>query len=155
MHLGFASIPISLDDQIERTLHEQVQSWFDIEQQWAEEIGADISLSLHSYKVKLRKDKANVAHEGEDDEDEDKDDNRGKDLSVGVDASTSDESANLPVHALKKRKVREICLVVRASERLDEEAADRIFAKLKHAIGDSPFLDAEPWDKVDQLRGRQ
>ncbi|UZJ52521.1 hypothetical protein CBS101457_001841 [Exobasidium rhododendri] len=52
LHLGLASIPYSLDDQIQRTLHEETQSWFNIEQAWTTEIGADISLSLNSYRLR-------------------------------------------------------------------------------------------------------
>ncbi|KDN52004.1 DHH phosphoesterase [Tilletiaria anomala UBC 951] len=52
IHLGFASIPISLDDQIERTLHQRITSWFDIESQWTNEIGADVSVALTSFKAR-------------------------------------------------------------------------------------------------------
>ena len=52
IHLGFASIPLSIEDQIERTLHQRIASWFDIEAQWTDEIDADVSIALTSYKVK-------------------------------------------------------------------------------------------------------
>ena len=58
IHLGFASIPISVEDQIQRTLHQKVSSWFDVEAQWTDEIDADVSIALTSYKLeKLSKDK--------------------------------------------------------------------------------------------------
>ncbi len=56
IHLGFASIPVSLEGQIERTLHQKVSSWFDIEGQWANEIGADVTIALTSFKVKDEED---------------------------------------------------------------------------------------------------
>lgn len=36
VHLGLASIPISLEGQIERTLHNTTQAWFVTEQKWSE-----------------------------------------------------------------------------------------------------------------------
>lgn len=138
VNLGFASIPLSLDQQIERTLHETVQSWFDIEEQWTSDIQADVSLSLHSYKVKVHKETSEEDQSQDDDDDDD-----------------DEDWEQYSVHTSKKRKVREICLVVRAGDRLTEQAADHLFERLKEYIGDSPFLDAEPWDKVDQLKGRQ
>ncbi|PWN32140.1 DHH phosphoesterase [Meira miltonrushii] len=114
VHLGLASIPYSLDDQIKRTLHETTQSWFEIEGQWTKEIKADISLSLNSYKLIKKK----VEKDG-------------------------------------KQKVREVCLVVRASHRLDENSATSLFNAIKETIDESPFIDAEPWHKVDELEQRQ
>lgn len=119
LNLGLASIPYSLDDQIKRTLHETTQSWFVIEEAWAQELHADISLSLNSYNVKVH-------------------------------AFDEPESK-----VIKSIKTREICLVVRASDRLSEEAADDLFDTLKSAISKSPFLDAEPWHSIDQLKPRQ
>lgn len=136
LHLGLASIPYSLDDQIQRTLHEETQSWFVIEEAWTREIGADISLSLNSYKVRT------AAQGGEEEEGDDSDENGDSDL-----AATPS--------MFKKVKTREICLVVRASHRLNEAAADHLFETLKKAISESPFLDAEPWHKVDELKERQ
>lgn len=52
VHLGFASVPVSLDDQILRTNDKTTQSWFLTEAAWTAEIGADISIALNSYKVK-------------------------------------------------------------------------------------------------------
>ena len=137
LHLGLASIPYSLDDQIQRTLHEETQSWFVIEEAWTREIGADISLSLNSYKVRTSAQGAEEEEEGDD-----SDENGDSDL------------AATPL-MFKKVKTREICLVVRASHRLNEAAADHLFETLKKAISESPFLDAEPWHKVDELKERQ
>lgn len=52
-------------------------------------------------------------------------------------------------------KIREICLVVRTSDRLSEEAADHLFEWLKTSISQSPFIDAHAWHKVDELEPRQ
>jgi exopolyphosphatase len=123
VHLGFASIPFSLDDQIKRTLHETTQSWFNIEEAWTKEIGADVSLSLNSYKLR----------------------------STSLPEPFGDAGASIK----KSIKVREICLVVRASHRLDEEAADRLFQAIKSVIDESPFLDAVPWHKAGELEKRQ
>lgn len=111
LNVGLASIPYSLDEQIQRTLHETTQSWFVIEEAWTKEIGADISLSLNSFKVK----------------------------------NTNGKSV----------KTREICLVVKTSDRLDKEAANHLFETVKEAINNSPFLDVEPWHRVDDLKERQ
>lgn len=136
VHLGLASIPYSLEEQMQRTLHGQVQSWFDIEQQWTKEIAADISLSLNSFKVKVTKAYAalhNLAVVEDDDDDE------------------------IVDEMFVKVKTREIALVVRASHshRLDEAAADSLFALIKAAIDDAEVLDAEPWHRRSELVGRQ
>lgn len=143
LHLGLASIPYSLDEQIQRTLHETTQSWFDVEQAWTKEIGADISLSLNSFKVRAR---VQGGQGGPDDLffDDNNDD---------WDKVQSEEGT--PVLLKKKIKTREICLVVRASSSLSEEAADDLFETVKTAISDSPFLDAEPWNKAHELKERQ
>ncbi|PWN47073.1 hypothetical protein IE53DRAFT_349801 [Violaceomyces palustris] len=53
VHLGFASVPMSLDRQIERTIHNKTHAWFAIESAWTAEIGADISVCLNSYKIRV------------------------------------------------------------------------------------------------------
>lgn len=121
---------------MQRTLHGQVQSWFDIEQQWTKEIAADISLSLNSFKVKVKRDYAlqhNLAIEEEVFEEADE----------GV--------------RFVKVKTREIALVVRASHshRLDEAAADSLFEVIKAAIDEEEVIDAKPWHRQDELVGRQ
>lgn len=52
IHLGFASTPVSLDDQISRTRRRTIQSWFKVERRWTAEIRADVSLCLNKYKNK-------------------------------------------------------------------------------------------------------
>lgn len=51
VHLGLASVPLSLEEQITRTLHNTTEAWFTIQGRWSEEIGADVTLSLNSFKV--------------------------------------------------------------------------------------------------------
>lgn len=55
IHLGFASTPVSLDDQILRTPKQTITSWFKVERRWTAEIRADVSLCLNKYKVGKRK----------------------------------------------------------------------------------------------------
>lgn len=148
VHLGLASIPYSLDEQIGRTLHETTQSWFDIEQAWTKEIGADVSMSLNSFKVKIPKfgtwQDAVMLHAMDDGEAE-----------MDDEEEETVMQADGAISIFKKLKVREICLVVRASHRLDEDAANSLFEQIKSTIDRSPFLDARPWHRVDELRERQ
>lgn len=55
IHLGFASTPVSLDDQIERTKGDTLKAWFKVERRWTAEIKADVSLCLNKYKNKDKK----------------------------------------------------------------------------------------------------
>ncbi|KAI5361163.1 Putative DDH domain, DHHA2 domain, DHHA2 domain superfamily, DHH phosphoesterase superfamily [Septoria linicola] len=50
--LGFASIPFSLDEQIEKTEFGALFDWFAIEAAWTAQVGMDISVALNKYKVK-------------------------------------------------------------------------------------------------------
>lgn len=50
--LGFASIPFSLDEQIEKTEFQALFDWFAIEAAWTAQVGMDISVALNKYKVK-------------------------------------------------------------------------------------------------------
>ena len=50
--LGFASIPFSLDEQIEKTEFEALFNWFAVEAAWTAQVGMDISVALNKYKVK-------------------------------------------------------------------------------------------------------
>ena len=52
IHLGFASIPISMDEQIERTEWEEIFNWFVIHAAWTAEVSTDISIVLNKHKVK-------------------------------------------------------------------------------------------------------
>lgn len=50
--LGFASIPYSLDEQIEKTEFEALFDWFAIEAAWTAQLGTDINITLNKYKIK-------------------------------------------------------------------------------------------------------
>ncbi|SCV73693.1 BQ2448_6123 [Microbotryum intermedium] len=50
LSLGFASAPVSLAEQIERTPEGSPQEWFAIERAWTAEIGADVSVCLTSFE---------------------------------------------------------------------------------------------------------
>lgn len=50
--LGFASIPYSLDKQIEKTEFEALFDWFAIEAAWTAQLGTDINITLNKYKIK-------------------------------------------------------------------------------------------------------
>lgn len=47
--LGFASIPYSLDDQIEKTEYHELFDWFAIHAAWTANVGADVSITLNKY----------------------------------------------------------------------------------------------------------
>ncbi|GAA6019243.1 hypothetical protein JCM10207_005051 [Rhodosporidiobolus poonsookiae] len=47
--LGFASAPVSLEEQIERTPEKTVPEWFAIERAWTAEIQADVSVALTNF----------------------------------------------------------------------------------------------------------
>lgn len=156
VHLGLASIPYSLDDQIKRTLHETTQSWFDIEGEWTKEIRADISLSLNSFKLIKKKVEINgliieTTSTEPDTDDDDEDDER---QIFDVEEYMVIDQNGAKTY-FKKQKVREVCLVVRASHRLDEDSANSLFNSIKQTVDESPFIDAEPWHKVDELVQRQ
>ncbi|GAC97329.1 endoplasmic reticulum mannosyl-oligosaccharide 1,2-alpha-mannosidase [Pseudozyma hubeiensis SY62] len=55
IHLGFASTPVSLDQQILRTRKQTIVDWFKTERRWTAEIRADVSLCLNKYKNKKGK----------------------------------------------------------------------------------------------------
>lgn len=50
--LGFASIPYSMDEQIEKTEFEELFDWFAIHAAWTAEVGVDISICLNKYKIR-------------------------------------------------------------------------------------------------------
>ncbi|KAN0061557.1 hypothetical protein ACQY0O_006404 [Thecaphora frezii] len=138
VHLGFASTPVSLDDQIQRLEDKTVQSWFAVEKAWTAEIGADISVCLNSYKVKVEADGTETVLALDNDDDEEEEEEEGK--SVGI---------------LKKQKVREIVLVVRHDRRINNKQADSLFEAVKKAIEENEGLDVKPWHRIDELNGRQ
>lgn len=51
--LGFASIPYSIEKQVERTPEQTVPEWFAIERAFTSEIGADVSVVLTKFKSDL------------------------------------------------------------------------------------------------------
>ncbi|GAA5985336.1 hypothetical protein JCM11641_006370 [Rhodosporidiobolus odoratus] len=48
--LGFASAPVSLEDQILRTPEQTTPEWFAIERAWTAEIQADVSVALSNFR---------------------------------------------------------------------------------------------------------
>lgn len=52
VNLGFASIPYSLDEQIQKTEFEELFDWFAVHAAWTAEVHSDISLSLNKYKIR-------------------------------------------------------------------------------------------------------
>jgi len=147
VHLGFASIPYSMEDQIERTLHNTTEEWFEIEEQWSHEIVVDISMVLNSFKEVVQEDgsvRREVWDEDEDDEEEEE-----------MEMNEVEEKGKIGI--LKKRKVREIALVVRTGQhhRLNEDQADSLFKLVFEAIENSEILDAERWHRENELSGRK
>ncbi|QRV85996.1 hypothetical protein RhiJN_14014 [Ceratobasidium sp. AG-Ba] len=67
LHLGIASIPVSMRSQISRAGNHTPAAWFEVEKAWTKEIMADVSLALTSYR------EGGVGDEiwGEDDDDDD------------------------------------------------------------------------------------
>jgi exopolyphosphatase len=108
--LGFASIPYSLDEQIEKTEFQELFDWFAIHAAWTAEVGVDISVCLNKYKIRK--------------------------------------------HG-KKRKIREIVLVVRDDVRIDQHQADSLFRVVKEALESDKNLDLKPWHRAKELAPRQ
>ncbi|CAJ2513276.1 Uu.00g013950.m01.CDS01 [Anthostomella pinea] len=112
--LGFASVPFSMDEQIEKTEFRELFDWFAIEAAWTAESGVDISVTLSKRKVR---------------------DAKGK-----------------------KKKIREITLVVRSDVRIDEAQADDLFRTVVRAIeGDDSLTNLRPWHGkgVEELGARR
>jgi len=108
--MGFASIPYSLDEQIEKTDFGELFHWFAIQAAWTAEVGVDISVILNKYKIKE--------------------------------------------HG-KKKKIREVVLVVRDDVRIDEAQANSLFHVVKEALESEKSLGLKPWHKADKLAPRQ
>lgn len=134
IHLGFASIPYSLREMVDRrTKSHRVSEWFDIESSWTEEIRADVSVALTSFKIpappssRHRKPKR-AGKDGRDDKPE------------------------------ERVKRREIILVVRNDHRINETEADNLFQHIVRAVESAPSLEVRRWEeqgKEDKLKGRQ
>jgi exopolyphosphatase len=108
--LGFASIPYSMDEQIQKTEFEELFDWFAVHAAWTAEVGVDISICLNKYKVRE--------------------------------------------HG-KKRKIREVVLVVRDDVRIDQAQADSLFSVVKEALEKDQSLDLKPWHRAKELAPRQ
>ncbi|GAA5931017.1 hypothetical protein JCM1841_005458 [Sporobolomyces salmonicolor] len=50
LHIGFASSPVSLEEQILRTPEQTPPEWFAIERAWTSEIQADVSVALSNFR---------------------------------------------------------------------------------------------------------
>ncbi|KAF2748771.1 DHH phosphoesterase [Sporormia fimetaria CBS 119925] len=92
--LGFASIPLSMDEQIERTEFEELFDWFAIQAAWTAEHG-------------------------------------------------------------KKKKIREIVLIVRDDVRINQQQADSLFHTVKKALESEKSLGLKPWHRASELAPRQ
>ncbi|KAK0519957.1 hypothetical protein OC834_007205 [Tilletia horrida] len=146
IHLGFASIPYSLRDMIDhRTQSHAVAEWFDIESGWTEEIRADVSVALTSFKINVPKQKLSQNQKrkhhkaskkgGHDDDDDDDDDDE-----------------------WERVKRREIILVVRSDHRINDEQADNLFDHIVRAVESDTSLEVRRWDEAgdkDKLERRQ
>ncbi|KAK3676008.1 hypothetical protein LTR78_004200 [Recurvomyces mirabilis] len=113
VHLGFASIPISVDEQIKRTEWQELFNWFAVHAAWTAEASTDISVSMSKCKTTQPK-------------------------IVG-----------------KKKKIREITLVVRDDIRVDDAQADELFKVAYDAIVNDEQLAVKPWHGADKLGKRQ
>jgi exopolyphosphatase len=109
--LGFASIPYSMDEQINRTEFGELFDWFAIHAAWTAQISVDISICLNKYKVRTKNG--------------------------------------------KKRKIREVVLVVRDDVRIDDKQADSLFKVVKEALENDGSLDLKPWHRASELGARQ
>lgn len=55
--VGYASVPYSLEEQIERTEFKALFDWFAVHAAWTAEVGTDISVTLTKYKIRDEKGK--------------------------------------------------------------------------------------------------
>ncbi|KAF2796084.1 DHH phosphoesterase [Melanomma pulvis-pyrius CBS 109.77] len=108
--LGFASIPYSMDYQIDKTEFEELFDWFAIHAAWTAEARVDVSVCLNRYK--------------------------------------KDEDG-------KKRKIREIALVVRDDVRIDQDQADSLFQVIYNALTTNGSITLTPWHRASELAPRQ
>ncbi|PSR82541.1 hypothetical protein BD289DRAFT_437204 [Coniella lustricola] len=109
--LGFASVPFSMEEQIQKTDFQELFHWFAVEAAWTAEVGVDLSIVLSKYKVKTE----------------------GK----------------------KKKKVRELTLIVRDDVTINREQADSLFQTVRKALEESDELNLVPWHRADELSARQ
>ncbi|CAE6414779.1 unnamed protein product [Rhizoctonia solani] len=120
LHLGIASIPVSMRNQINRVGNHTPAAWFETEKAWTREIYADVSLALTSYREGGIGDEPIPSdYDGDDDDDED------------------DEK--------KGPKRREIALVVQDGRRLTRDMANSLFEAIKSEIETAPELNVTAW----------
>ncbi|KAG9104023.1 hypothetical protein FRC06_006103 [Ceratobasidium sp. 370] len=122
LHLGIASIPVSMRSQISRAGNHTPAAWFEVEKAWTKEIMADISLALMSYREGGVGDEMWDEDDGDDDED--------------------DEPTKCP-------KRREIALVVQDGRRLSRAEANSLFEKVSTVIESAPELNVTKWKGGD------
>lgn len=73
---------------------------------------------------------------------------------VGVDISVVLNKYKVKEHG-KKRKIREVVLVVRDDVRINQTQADSLFRVAKEALENDKGLGLKPWHRVDELAPRQ
>lgn len=74
---------------------------------------------------------------------------------IGADISVALNKYKIRDENGKKRKVREIVLVVRHDVRIDERQADSLFRAVVDAVERSQELQVKPWHRADELGRRQ
>ncbi|KAJ1309729.1 hypothetical protein OPQ81_006494 [Rhizoctonia solani] len=127
LHLGIASIPVSMRNQIARVGNHTPAAWFETEKAWTKEIYADVSLALTSYREGGIGDEP-IPLDSDGDEDDDCNSNTGKN---------------------KGAKRREIALVVQDGRRLTRPMANSLFETIKSEIEAAPELNVTAWTGGD------
>ncbi|CCO27952.1 hypothetical protein BN14_01943 [Rhizoctonia solani AG-1 IB] len=121
LHLGIASIPVSMRNQITRVGNHTPAAWFETEKAWTKEIYADVSLALTSYREGGVGDETIPSDSDGDDDDNDDDNSK------------------------KGPKRREIALVVQDGRRLTRDMANSLFEAIKSEIEAAPELNVTAW----------
>ncbi|CAE6474711.1 unnamed protein product [Rhizoctonia solani] len=127
LHLGIASIPVSMRNQIARVGNHTPAAWFEAEKAWTKEIYADVSLALTSYREGGIGDELIPSDSDGDNDDDDDDDDDSK----------------------KGAKHREIALVVQDGRRLTRPMANSLFEAIKSEIEAAPELNVTTWTGGD------
>ncbi|GAB1517783.1 hypothetical protein RhiTH_000833 [Rhizoctonia solani] len=128
LHLGIASIPVSMRNQIARVGNHTPAAWFEAEKAWTKEIYADVSLALTSYREGGIGDESIPSNfDDEDDNDNDNDDD--------------DDDGDTK----KGAKRREIALVVQDGRRLTRDMANSLFETIKSEIETASELNVTAW----------
>ena len=75
---------------------------------------------------------------------------------IGADISVCLSKHKVKVPSInKKKKIREIALVVRDDVRVDDDQANELFRIVSEAIEKDKNLNVKPWHRVDELGRRQ